>query len=236
MLSSHRSYGFLLSEIPIQDIKTTEVKAIKRLEILLNKQAEIHFGNDTTHLSNFRWKTRNIKIVVSDIHVAQLSIKLSGSENFPIEILAFRRLEWLAISNHQLRKLPEEFNLLTNLRFLSISDGNLAIIPDSVICLGKLNSLIIRNNPILILPPALSSHTNLKTLIISNDLCIEDMDLRSFSGVPPNCNIESGLDGLTYWGMLLFQYSAFDEMLEHEEYRTHDLNNMGRPPYRSPFS
>jgi len=236
MIPSQHSYGSPLIEIPLQELALSERKAIQRLEILLDQQAEIHFGNDITPLSHFRWKTRNFEIVVYNAHVTQLSIKLNESEEFPKDILAFRHLTSLVMSNHHFRKLTDDFSQLNHLKYLSIPDGRFTEFPESIVNLPSLEILRILNAPILLLPPTLAIHPNLKKCEISNVLSIPNVELRSFSGVPPHCEIDTFLGGLTYWGMLLFQYSAIEEMLEHEEYRTHDPNNMGRPSYRSPFS
>ena len=132
-------------------------------------------------------KVYNLQLALKEPEkVTELFLHNLGINTFPKEILAFKNLKKLDLSQNKLKEIPSEIANLITLESLVFSDNEITSLPDELSKLSKLKVINLQNNPLSNIPKVIFQLKNLRLLQLSNTK-IEKVD--SEIGRLPNLEI-----------------------------------------------
>ncbi len=113
----------------------------------------------------------NVALKAHPDSVTRLKLVRKRLKNFPVEILQFKNLRELDISNNRIRKIPAEISKLKKLEKLDVSKNKIVELPTTIGELEKLWELKANRNRLQLLPSEIGKLVNMQTLDLwDNDL------------------------------------------------------------------
>lgn len=103
--------------------------------------------------------------------VYKLVLKKQKYKSIPLEIFAFKNLQYLDLSKNNIKEIPDSIGELKNLQHLNLSKNSIEMISGKIGKLTNLTYLNLNNNEFTALPPQMGNLDKLRILDLwSNNL------------------------------------------------------------------
>jgi hypothetical protein len=158
--------------------KINQLKYLKTLNLSNNNIADIPDEIIEIHYLESLNISHN---KLSTLPAAVLNMKFLITLNFSYNNISsvykdnsLRKLEYLNLSNNEIREIPKSFGLMKKLKVLDLSDNKIQIIPAEITNLNKLEELKLENNQLTCMPKQISKLNKLKLLKLNGNKLSED--------------------------------------------------------------
>jgi Leucine-rich repeat (LRR) protein len=154
------------------------VKAINKLNNfnkILNEDRYYIYDdqNNTSFYKTEILDTYNLNNIETQIKISKDGFELN---RFPEEILYFKNLQKIFLSDCGIPEIPNNISVLMNLKVIGLSRNEIKEIPDSLCTLTGLESLFFDNNKLVHLPNNFGKLTNLRELYFYKNSLIDMPD------------------------------------------------------------